>query len=295
LYKNGDPEDLHQWNSCIFTNGTDKIIARNIRVSDGWDSTRFVLYGQKKDPVTNALNAVLVHLNFDKEFSGKCVDADFETWIPKDLHGNCVMGRSTTYYRRAKGKTCYYGETHEKATTSTPCECHTEDYECDHCFFRPDLSSPCQLECLVPNIPPAPKGACANATSFYSVEMFGYRRIDNDSCDATRPNSQKPSSLIPCQYSQISPGTTGSIINPIFETNGNSWVIVVVALILLLIGAGVIGYLWKYNESFYNCVKYTLGVDDNRTATVAYQTVDQNQEQEGLTTAEDKDEDSLDA
>jgi len=92
------------------------------------------MYGQKKNSTTGALQAVVYHLNFDKEFSGKCVDADFAPWTPKDLHGNCVMGRATTYYRRSKTKTCYFGEDHEKKTETVNCECQTEDFECDHCF-----------------------------------------------------------------------------------------------------------------------------------------------------------------
>jgi len=218
------------------------------------------------------------------------VDPDFEAWTPKNLHGNCVMGRSTTYYRRAKGKTCFFGEAHEKKIEVSNCECQTEDYECDHCFFRPDLSSDCQLECIVPNIPPAP-ASCANATptTFYNVQSFGYRLIANDSCDPTRPNAEKPQAKIPCQIIPRTSTTTGRITPGPIEASF-SWIVVIVALVLLLVVAGVIAYLWKYNNSFYNCVRYTLGVDDSRASPTSYQKV----EQEGLRDTKE-DEDSLDA
>jgi len=271
IYTVNNPEDLHEWFSCKFADDNSKITARNIRVSEGWDSRRFLMYGQKKDATTGALNAVVVHLNFDNEFSGKCTDADFEDWTPKDEHGNCVMGRATTYQRRAKGKTCYLSEDHQGKTKATNCECQTEDYECAHCFFRPDLGSECQLQCIVPNLPPEP-AFCVNSTTekplFYYVDQIGNRLVDNDTCDPSRPNAEKPRAKIFCQAR--SP-TTGTPPFHVTMESAGPWPAIIVTVLVLVVVVGIFWALWKYNSSFYNCISYTFGVDDGRES--QYQTV----------------------
>jgi len=260
------PDDLNEWYACKFADTNNSIVARNIRVSEGWDSTRFVLYGQKKNLTTNEWHAIIYHLNFDKEFSGKCTDSDFETWTPKDIHGNCVMGRATTYYRRARGKTCFISEEATRKIVSTNCECQTEDYECDHCFFRPTLGAPCQLQCVVPNLPPDPP-SCSNSTEskqgFFMADSIGYRLVDGDTCDASKASSERPKARLPCKFN-ASP-------HPSADTSPHSGAmtgplpIIIAVLLLIIVIVGGIWYLWKNNDGFYKLVRDTLGFDDGRS------------------------------
>jgi len=158
----------------------------NIRVSDGWDSWKFLVYGKRT--LNGQTNAVLVHLDFDSAFSGKCsYPDDYEPWSPSDEHGHCVMGAQVIYMRRKKGKDCYFGEDHEHITSVKSCNCTIDDYDCNHCFYRPDLASPCTLECIVPGLPNEPE-FCVNSTQeaqlYYYVDI-GYRLIEGDVCNRT--------------------------------------------------------------------------------------------------------------
>jgi len=248
-----------------------------------------VLYGQKKNVTTGAMNAIVVHLNFDNEFSGPCLESDLEPWSPRNEHGNCVMGRMTTYYRRAKGKTCYLREDHQRKTEVKNCECQTEDYECDHCFFRPDLSSPCQLQCLVPNLPPDPP-LCVNSTTqnqlYYTLEKTGYRIVDNDTCDPTRPNAETPKSKIPCKFSTYVPPSPN--IKPPSTQTINPWIVLFIIVLSLIVLAVALWLLWKYNSSFHNCISHTFGIEDGRET--KYETVPVEDEQ-GQSLAENIDPD----
>jgi len=291
IYTVNNPEDLHEWRSCFFGGENDKIIAKNIRVSDGWDSRRFLLYGQRRNATTGALSAVVIHVNFDNEFSGQCTDSDFEAWTPKNEHGECVMGRSTTYHRRAKGKTCYLSENHQGKTDVTNCECQLEDYECAHCFFRPDLGSECQLQCIVPNLPRDP-ALCVNSTVehplYFRVDNLGYRLVDNDTCDKNRPNAQTPMAKIPCQIhyppNPLQPSTIVAVAT-------SPWSAIIIVVVILVGAVSGLWYLWKNNPSFYNCVSYTFGIDDGRDA--RYQSVAPTEPGESLVELHESEDNSL--
>lgn len=54
---------------------TENIDVRNIRISTGWDSTEFILYGHKGN------DAYVVHIDVNQAYSGKCAEGDFEIWV----------------------------------------------------------------------------------------------------------------------------------------------------------------------------------------------------------------------
>jgi len=120
---------------------------RNVRADIGWDSREFVAYGTRT--VDGKSFVSLIHLNFNNAYSGgQCREGiDYESWTPQNEHGNCFMGQKTQYQRRKFGTPCYYGRDFVRESTSTPCPCTEDDYECTSCFFRPSMGSKCQREC----------------------------------------------------------------------------------------------------------------------------------------------------
>lgn len=146
--------DGDEWHECAFTAAP--VHVRNVRVSQGWDSKRFLLYGRRHDTRSGNDTTVLLHVKFDAAFAGPCGDGDYESWTPVDEHGQCVLGRHTSVQRRKAGHACSLPEEHLRESQTGVCACKPHDYECAHCFFRPDLQSPCTLECDVGQVPPAP-------------------------------------------------------------------------------------------------------------------------------------------
>eukprot|EP01123_Difflugia_compressa_P013589 TRINITY_DN6398_c0_g1_i1.p1 TRINITY_DN6398_c0_g1~~TRINITY_DN6398_c0_g1_i1.p1 ORF type:complete len:296 (-),score=55.83 TRINITY_DN6398_c0_g1_i1:40-828(-) len=240
----------------------------NIRVSDGWDSRKFLVYGKRI--VQGVTKAVIVQINFDDAFSGLCVfPDDYTEWSPTDEHGHCVMGGAVVYMRRKQGKDCYFGEDHEHIYSIKSCNCTTDDYDCDHCFYRPDLASPCTLECIVPGLPSEP-AFCVNSTKenqlYYDVDM-GYRLIEGDSCNTTY-GSPPPLGRIPCKFGEdVSPPPVISRSEeaPIYEK----------VIIVFLLGGSVFGVVvilfgvfWKTNARFQFLVRDVMGLNTLRYDTV---------------------------
>jgi len=254
-----------EWLECKFTDKPLDI--SNIRVGPNYDSRKFIMYGQRI--INGSSQAIIYQLDFEGEFTGPCDDNSFENWSPTDETHHCVMGSKTIYRRRKKGVNCYLGKDYNSFKSSERCPCTTFDYECDHCFYRQDLSSPCSLECKVDGIEPPPP-SCTNSSTYYQVSK-GYRLVDNNNCtDST--GSSKPKGLVPCP---ISP----SIVPPPFEISSGLTAIpiLIVIVVIILAAVGVVWYLFKHNDSFYNFVSYTFGIEDSNRAPLRYTNIEQGQ------------------
>jgi len=219
-----------------------------------------VLYGSRN--TGNHSQAVIVQLNFDNEYSGKCTPDDFDTWSPLDENNGCVMGVKKTYKKRRIGKTCYLDQGYNPFVSETVCPCTAEDYECDYCFYRTELTSPCTLECDQMILPTAP----ADCQGTYEADV-GYRLVDNTKCNPNDPNSVKPKATLQCPPAQDTTPSPVSI----------RIILVVMGFILIISIIGVLIYfLKKKNETFRNFLKNTLGFEDDETkAESRYTTVSQ--------------------
>jgi len=191
--------DGDEWTICKFTDSGFDV--SNIRVDPEWDSRRFVLYGRRN--IGGNESTVITQLNFDEVLPEQCTEGDLELWSPKAENGACVLGMAKNYKKRKLGKNCYLGAQFiPSAVNYSICTCTFEDYECDTCFYRPDLNSPCQLECTDISVPPAP--STCNGTGYYAVSV-GYRIVDGNKCDNTKgdtpPQAFNPlSSYIFCTF-----------------------------------------------------------------------------------------------
>jgi len=251
--------DGFEWPTCVFT--TEAFDVSNIRVDPEWDSRRFVLYGVR-DTGNQTSQAVIIQLNFDDEFSGPCQQDDFEMWSPTDENNKCVMGVSKNYKKRKTGHTCYFGQDYNPFVSETVCACTVEDYECDYCFYRAELTSPCTLECDQVNLPPAP----AECQGTYEADI-GYRLVDNTKCDPKAATAVRPKVQLLCPQGQApTPSPTGLRV-----------ILAIMGFIIFISIIGVVFYfLRKKNESFRNFLKNTLGFEDEESkAESRYTTVAQ--------------------
>jgi hypothetical protein len=240
------------WQSCLFSSVP--ALTRNIRVSNGWDSKRFLLYGRRNNSDTGKEESILVQMNFDSAFTGgNCTDAhgDYESWTAVNEHGECALGVHTIVKRRKQGHACSYLEETVHETVERPCPCDEDDYECDHCFYRPTLRSVCTLECWVDSLPDKPDDC--SPSSFYEVDM-GYRKEAGNGCDPHLPGARKPKALVPCNFA-IPPGVLASRASPGF-------LIAIYLTIAILFIVIVCILLWRFNKGFYHRVRDTLGVDN---------------------------------
>uniref|UniRef100_A0A6B2KYI2 VPS10 domain-containing protein n=1 Tax=Arcella intermedia TaxID=1963864 RepID=A0A6B2KYI2_9EUKA len=243
-------DDGKEWRVCKY--GDNSLDITNIRVAPGWKSRRFLMYGQKY--VNNSLQTVVAQLNFDEELPKQCTAEDFTTWSPKDEHGQCVLGKAT-YYQKRKSL-CYFGENYVQQATTENCLCVQEDYECDHCFYRKELGSPCTLECSVQDFPEPP----ANCSGYYEVDA-GYRLVDNDNCILDGPHTPKPKGLVSC--GMVPP-------KPVPQSNNSGYSILyvsIVILVLLVVIVIAIG-LFRTNECFQHFVYYAIGSESDRSTNV---------------------------
>jgi len=194
-------DDGYTWNNCVFS---DKLYAvENILVSQGWDSRKFVLYGEHQGKV------IMAQLDFENSFSrGQCSEAngDFEDWSPTDLHGECVLGKQTIFRRRRQGVDCWFGEDHQHVTNSLNCSCDIHDYECDYCFDRPDVGGPCVFYCTedaieIFKLKLASAGACDKTTNLRQVDA-GYIKVEEDTCEMLASSIIKPRGYASCNLHQ---------------------------------------------------------------------------------------------
>lgn len=244
-----------EWPRCTFTSAP--MFVRNVRVSQGWDSRRFVMYGRRR--TATGEETVVFHLNFDAAFTqNACSEqrGDYEQWSPVDEHGQCVLGKHTVVKRRRAGVACYLPEEHVPETMEGACPCDADDYECEHCFYRPSLQAPCTLECLLPGLPQEPRAVCEKH-EYWETEL-GYRLVEGNMCDPSLPGSVKPKARVPCGFPRPDePATAGGS----GHTNVGALVGILIALLVIAL-VGAVLYLWRYNDSFYNAVSYSTGIDN---------------------------------
>eukprot|EP01127_Copromyxa_protea_P011428 TRINITY_DN2870_c0_g1_i1.p1 TRINITY_DN2870_c0_g1~~TRINITY_DN2870_c0_g1_i1.p1 ORF type:complete len:800 (-),score=178.66 TRINITY_DN2870_c0_g1_i1:74-2473(-) len=245
------------WLSCQL--GVDLDVA-NIRVSAEFSSTQFLVYGHKEN------DAYLIFVDLSAAYTGLCTDADFEIWSPKDAHGECFMGHTTQYTRRAVGKKCFLDEKHVHTTTTSDCSCGIYDYECAECFYRPTIDSPCQLWCadsLSSGQVPDPAtdfclGSNASHPKFYEVNM-GYELIDEDTCNPNLPGSVKPKAVVSCEDWKALKGESPSVFPiPMPSKNTVAYGLIGFAVFVVLAVGGY--YLWKTNDKVYACISNTFGI-----------------------------------
>jgi len=172
------------------------------------------------------------------------------------------MGVSKTYKKRKTGRSCYLDQGYNPFVTETVCACTVEDYECDYCFYRTELTSPCTLECDQ-LILPAPPADCQGT---YEADV-GYRLVDNSKCNPNAAGAVKPKMQLPCPQAQVTTPSPVSI----------RVILVIMGFIIILSVIGVVIYfLKKKNEPFRNFLKNTLGFEDEESkAESRYTTVSQ--------------------
>ena len=233
------------WRRCNFTSTPMNV--RNVRVSNGWDSRRFILYGFRGNA------SVLIHMNFDLAFTlGKCDTArnDYELWSPRDVNGNCVLGVETEVMRRKPGRDCYLPENFTYIHVQSTCPCVAEDYECAHCFYRPTLSAPCEMQCYSPGLPEQPHDVCSE--QIYWESELGYRLVLGDRCNANAAGATRPKAKIPCNAEGL---IQSPLVSAPFVAGVLVFLILCVAIICVLL-------LWKLSDGFYESVSKATGVDN---------------------------------
>jgi len=164
-------------------------------------------------------------------------------------------------------KLVFFGEDFVALAGSTPCPCSDEDYECDHCFYRPELDSPCTLECSIDGIPEPAPGICDTYHPYYNVSA-GYRLVDNSKCVSSSPDAvPKPQGLVPCP---ITNGGSG----PSSNSSSVVWILVTLFVLVLIasVGAGVY-ILYKRNAAVRDFITYTLGYSPAAATDSSYSTV----------------------
>jgi hypothetical protein len=256
--------DGDEWRTCKFTDVAFDV--SNIRVDPEWDSMRFILYGNRDINGNNS--AVIIQLDFEPEYSGQCAGQDIEQWSPTDENGHCVLGLAQKYIKRLKGKTCYFGQGFNPKVGATRCNCSIADYECAHCFYRPDLQSVCTKECDI-DPQPIPTNECENS-DYFSTDK-AYRIVENSAC-ILDPKQSPPKGLYKCYGTPYAPNPAPSSFIPIL-----------LVAVVFLGGLIFLGYvLYKKNNEVRDFITYTLGFNlgqptttDSNYSTV--ETADSNQ------------------
>eukprot|EP01129_Flabellula_baltica_P012649 TRINITY_DN5735_c0_g1_i1.p1 TRINITY_DN5735_c0_g1~~TRINITY_DN5735_c0_g1_i1.p1 ORF type:complete len:770 (-),score=149.18 TRINITY_DN5735_c0_g1_i1:15-2324(-) len=244
--------DGHTWQSCQFSDRNYRV--ENIRVSQGWDSRKFVMYGEHQGKV------IMAQLDFEQAFSeGKCSEeaGDFENWSPTDQHGECILGRETIYRRRKEGVECWFGEEHEHVSIYRNCSCTLNDFECAPCFDRQEIGGPCVFYCTddieeIGKLDFDSAGECNTETGLREISD-GYLLVEGDTCDLETANSVLvPKGFISCDVKK------GTFIERVLDSR---WVVVALVVFLLLIIISVGFCVLKRNTSMRNNIKRMCGIE----------------------------------
>jgi len=124
----------HTWTQLKITATPMEIT--NIMVEPGLTTQQFLVFGFRV--IDEQPTAVIVHVNFEGFYDTKCVQADYEWFIPYDSKSEgtleCLMGETQAYGRRIYSKACYNGPDFEVEKDIKQCPCSLDDYECDFCY-----------------------------------------------------------------------------------------------------------------------------------------------------------------
>lgn len=232
------------WTECAIRDEAMSII--NIRVAPAWNSKQFILYGNTRS--ANGTIPIVIGLEFDR-IARNCTSADYEEWSPVDEHGHCILGEKLTFKRRKASSECWNGEKFDSAVSREPCLCSDADYECDFCYRFDKTLEKCVFDCYKDKNQTAylallkPDDACKSETNreYWTVPGRGYRKVSDNACDASKPNSVKlPSGLAFCNINRA--------VQP---NNGNPAVIVVSLIVVLVVGVVIatVILVWRRGTS----------------------------------------------
>jgi hypothetical protein len=120
----------------------------------------------------------VVHVDFaDVLGNGRtCNASDYVTWNPHDDESplGCLLGRKLLYERRAPLARCVNGIDYDRPIAQEPCECFTDDFECDFGFERESIDEPCK-----------PVNASVTPVCHPGETITvsrGYRKVSGDGC-----------------------------------------------------------------------------------------------------------------
>ncbi|KAK9765410.1 vacuolar protein sorting/targeting protein PEP1 [Basidiobolus ranarum] len=166
------------------------IRARLLTTDSESTTQKFLLLGTKTNNwESDGSRHTMFHLNFENVLERKCrfeegdSNGDFEKWIARNLEDgpDCIMGHTTSYWRRKESANCYVGEKFkDPKQTLNDCPCTEEDFECEYNYVQNE-SGKCVK--VAPEIIPA--GECKNGKDKY-LGTSGYRLIPGNTCDRER-------------------------------------------------------------------------------------------------------------
>eukprot|EP00911_Craspedida_sp_UC1_P000503 UC1_evm1s380 len=121
----------------------------------------------------------IVRMDFSSVLTaGACRNPDdYTEWSPRDAVNPvaCLMGERDVYERRKKNVPCKHGYNYDRPVSKTPCQCESEDFECDFGYERETIDGMC--------VPVAPKyivPPCEPGTT--TAISRGYRKVAGNGC-----------------------------------------------------------------------------------------------------------------
>ncbi|KAJ1945121.1 vacuolar protein sorting/targeting protein PEP1, partial [Kickxella alabastrina] len=192
------------WKSYRFTTGGTKVIVD--RITNGEDSggQGILILAREIMPSggPNFQDTMVIYVDFSKLHARQChidkrdhLKSDFELWTPRWVGAGsrsggrdeaiCVLGSETSYWRRKATAGCFVGNEFDPPETSTrPCECTVQDYECDEGFWLNDYG-----ECTLDGPDPYQPADCHDGNMYKG--RSGYLKNSQSQCtggkDLTRP------------------------------------------------------------------------------------------------------------
>jgi len=267
---------------CNFTDVPVDI--RNIMVVPYWTSRKFILWGLRDS------KAVVIHFDMTNTLPRQCIESDYEWWVPTFAGRECLLGQKVEFRRKKQDSVCFNGEEHETRQVVTNCTCTIEDYECDFCFDYDEQTQQCVFGCTedseqIKKLPFPP----LNCKDFYEAVGIGWRKVSNDKCDDTPQDSIRIPNLkayIPCKLNHTNEEPAGKGVNIIVG------VVVTLTIIVALVGSVVL--LYKKNQRFHDCIKYTFDSPSARPSTKEYKQVSVNTDLEDVLKDDDEETDTVD-
>ncbi|KAI8902073.1 hypothetical protein BC833DRAFT_521459 [Globomyces pollinis-pini] len=180
----------------------------------------------------------LVQLNFEDIFNRKCStslsssNSDLELWNPKSPNGKCVLGGTSSYYRRKQNADCAIDKKFaQQKPIETSCECSDFDYECD-IGYKPDLKKTSLVCTLIGQVRDQPLD-CKVGSKY--LGSSGYRLLPGDKCKGgddkraekvTRECQRLPGSNKPAEDPVSRASTFPSHVSEILEVRSTNATIV---------------------------------------------------------------------
>ena len=149
-------DEGHTWNK--FKVSEKRILVQSIVIEPRQASQQFILHGLEwRDSGSEGkTKAFFSFVDFSSLYLATCrgedspgsKTSDFELWAPSDhLHQKCFLGQTVSFVRRKPQRMCLHGEDFRRRVIQEPCECSSNDYECDFGFTRSSFESEI-LDCV---------------------------------------------------------------------------------------------------------------------------------------------------